>query len=93
MKIRDTKLNRNIKSVCENLKTLELPQDESVTEALPAVGQFFKYGLTRNKGRCGRFRMGTQTHYVHGSCIRLRTQGNINDKNCVGLKLSLKQSV
>jgi len=46
MRIRDTKLNRNIKSVCENLKTLELPQDESVTEAQPAVRQFFKYGLT-----------------------------------------------
>jgi len=61
MRIRDTKLNRNIKSVCENLKTLELPQDEYLTEVL-AVREFFKYGVTRNKGRCGRFRMGTLAH-------------------------------
>jgi hypothetical protein len=45
MRTRDTKLNRRIKSVCENLNTSKLPQDESVKETLLEVGQFFKDGL------------------------------------------------
>jgi hypothetical protein len=46
MRICDTKLNKSIKSVYENLNTSKLPQDESVKEILLVVGQFFKDTLT-----------------------------------------------